>query len=70
MRPAPNHPDILRKFVVALVPIRVQPAREALQETLGVRWYSYSTMACFAQPLVRYSHNSQLAIVCRDNVKP
>ena len=56
MRPAPNHPDILRKFVVALVPIRVQPAREALQETLGVRWYSYSTMACFAQPLVRYSH--------------
>ena len=70
MRPAAHHTDVPRQSVVSLVSVRVQPAREALQETLGVRWYSYSTMACFAQPLVRYSHNSQLAMVCRDSFKP
>lgn len=36
MSPAAHHPDVLRKLVVALVAVRVQPAREVLEEGLGV----------------------------------
>ena len=44
-----NRPDMLRQLVVALVPIRVQPAREAFQE--GLR------MLRFLGGLVLIQHN-------------
>ena len=36
MRPAANHPDVLRQSVVAGIPIRMEPARKALEECFGI----------------------------------
>ena len=36
MRPTAHHTDVTRQLMIPLVSVRVQPAREALQETIGV----------------------------------
>ena len=60
MCPAAHHTDVPRQLMIPLVSVRVQPAREAFQESRRMLRFSGGLVlmynGLFAQPLVRYSH--------------